>query len=68
MTRRKLLGVLALCAPACFAESSDGATTVRGKLKVEPGKAPVLDVKGRLIALDGDDATRGVLNDDKETL
>ena len=65
MTRRKLLGVLALCAPACFAESADGATTVRGKFKVQQGKPPVLDVNGRLIALEGDDATRGVLNDER---
>src|SRR5437660_3947783 len=67
MTRRKLLGLLALCAPALCAESkgaeSDGATTIRGTLTLQEGKPPALAVNGKLIALDGDEATRGVLSD-----
>lgn len=60
--------MLALSAPICFAESKaaeTGANTaIRGKLTLREGK-PALDVNGRLIALDGDEATRGVLNDER---
>jgi len=41
-------------------------TTLRGKLTQPPGKKPALAVPaGRLIALDGDQETAGVLNDQR---
>jgi hypothetical protein len=68
MRRRDALLLLALPA-ACFAGETAGiadtpaATTIRGKLTQRDDK-PALEVTGnRLIALDGDEATRGVLKD-----
>ena len=64
------MGMFALSAPLCFAESkgadSSGAVTViRGKLTLRKDQPPALEVNGKLISLDGDDATRGVLNDER---
>lgn len=56
----RLLRCLPLFAVAlgCF------AATVRGKLEQRPGKSPaVITAAGDLVELDGDDYTRGVLND-----
>jgi hypothetical protein len=49
--------VLAVCAA-----DAPRSETVEGKLTMRDGQ-PALDAGGKLIALDGDQATRGVLND-----
>jgi hypothetical protein len=67
MRRRDALLLLALPA-ACFAEAAAAtvaaaAPTIRGKLTQRDGK-PALELSDhRLIAVDGDESTRGVLND-----
>lgn len=56
-----LLIALALSA-ACFADGL-ASTTVRGKLTQRDGK-PALELSGhKLVPLDGDGPTRGILND-----
>src|SRR4051794_14249006 len=62
MEFRKLLVMLALTAAVCFSDSP-GSGTVRGKLVLSEGKAPALQVDSKLVTLDGDEATKGVLND-----
>lgn len=62
MRSRKLLVMLVLSAAACFAESL-AETTIRGKLTQQQGKPALTTGAGAVIVLDGDDATRGVLND-----
>src|SRR4051812_19366734 len=61
MRTHKLLVLLILSAAACFSESLSDAT-VRGKLILQDGK-PALQAASGAVVLDGDDATRGVLND-----
>lgn len=62
MTRRQLgLAALALGVPA-FGE--EAATTLRGKLLQTDGQPPRLQIAGgKLVDLQGDDSTTGVLND-----
>jgi hypothetical protein len=61
MGRRDLLLWLALT-PACFAKGPEGAK-IRGKLTQRDGK-PALELSDhRSVALDGDEPTRGILND-----
>ena len=61
MRLRNLLVLLAV-AVACFA-TSPAATSIRGKLAQREGK-PALETSGhKLIPLDGDEPTRGILND-----
>src|SRR4026209_1679675 len=59
---RQLLAILLMLSALCFA--ADPATSIlRGKLGQNGGK-PVLELKDhKLIPLDGDEATRGVLTD-----
>ncbi len=70
MRRRDALLLLALPA-ACFAEaavataSAVAAPSIRGKLTQRDGK-PTLELSDhRLIAVDGDESTRGVLKDNR---
>ena len=59
--RFRLLILLAL-STACFADAP-AATSIRGKLTLRDGK-PVLEVSAnKVIPLDGDEPTRGVLKD-----
>jgi hypothetical protein len=68
MRRRDVLLLLALPA-ACFAEAigatagSAVAPTIRGKLTERDGKPAIELTDHRLIAVDGDESTRGVLKD-----
>ena len=59
MSLRKLLVLLTLSAAACLAAT----TTVRGKLTQREGKPPAIEISGKLVILEGDEPTRGVLND-----
>jgi hypothetical protein len=60
MRFRELLILLALSV-ACYA--GDSATSIRGKLTQRDGK-PALELSGaKLVPLDGDEPTRGVLKD-----
>lgn len=60
---RVRLPLILLFALACLAEGPR-SETVRGKLIQSPGKPPAVETADhKLIALDGDDPTRGVLND-----
>ena len=62
MLLRKLFILVAVTVAACFASAP--ATTIRGRLTQPEGKAPALELTGhKLIALDGDEATHGILND-----
>jgi hypothetical protein len=62
MQFRGLLILLALSAAICFADAP-ATTTIRGKLTQKDGK-PALDLSDhKLVPLDGDEPTRGVLND-----
>jgi hypothetical protein len=62
MRVRLLLIVGVLSAAACLA-SSPAPTSIRGKLTQRDGK-PVIELSDhKLVALDGDEPTRGVLND-----
>ena len=55
--------VLVAMPMVCLAESPK-PDTIHGKLVQRPGKPPALETTERLtIALDGDEPTRGVLND-----
>jgi hypothetical protein len=62
------LGAFLLCgclAAACLAQSPKPAT-VRGTLLQPPGKPPAIETaEHRIISLDGDDPTKGVLNDER---
>jgi hypothetical protein len=62
------LGALLLCgclAAACLAQSPKPAT-VRGTLLQRPGKPPAIETAGHgIVSLDGDDPTKGVLNDQR---
>ena len=59
--RFRLLILLAVSA-ACYAGAS-ATTSIRGKLTLRDGK-PALEVSGnKLVSLDGDEPTRGVLKD-----
>ena len=65
MRFRNLLILLALSlacyAGACYA--GDSATSIRGKLTVRDGK-PALELNGaKVVPLDGDEPTRGILKD-----
>ena len=61
MRIRELL-ILTLTVAACFADGS-ATTSIRGKLTQRDGK-PALELSGhKLVPLDGDEPTRGVLND-----
>src|SRR6266849_1664378 len=63
MLLRKLLILVAVTGSACFA-GAPAATTIRGKLTQPEGKSPALELTGhKLTALDGDEATRGILSD-----
>jgi len=60
--RLRCILLLALFAGACFAESD--SVTLRGKLTQAEGKPPALaTADGKLIPLEGDKSTSGVLND-----
>ena len=60
---RPWLPLLALLAVASLAAAAE-SVSVRGKLVQQPGKPPAVETRdGKLIALDGDEPTRGVLND-----
>ncbi len=49
-------------APACFATAPTGSK-IRGKLATRDGK-PVLELSDhRVVSVDGDESTRGILND-----
>jgi hypothetical protein len=62
-TMRPWLPLLALLAVASLAAAAE-SVSVRGKLVQQPGKPPAVETRdGKLIALDGDEPTRGVLND-----
>ena len=62
-TMRPWLPLLALLAVASLAAAA-GSVSVRGKLVQQPGKPPAVETRdGKRIALDGDEPTRGVLND-----
>lgn len=58
MRRRAFLPLL--LSPAW---SANAAGSIRGKLRQEEGKTPVLESDGKRIALSGDAPTIGVLND-----
>ena len=58
----KLLVLLILSVAWLFSESLSDAT-VRGKLTLQDGKPALKVAGGAAVTLDGDDATRGVLND-----
>ena len=61
----RLSSVLLFCclAAAGFAEGPEPAT-IRGTLVQRPGKPPALETAGhKFISLDGDEPTKGVLND-----
>ena len=60
----KLLVLLALAVVALFSESLNDST-VRGKLTLQDGKPALKTAAGAAVVLDGDDATRGVLNDQR---
>ena len=61
MRIRELL-ILTLTVAACFADGS-ATTSIRGKLTQRDGK-PALELSGhKLVPLDGDEPTRGVLKD-----
>jgi hypothetical protein len=68
MRRRDLLLMLSIPA-ACFAEATTttaGAAatpTIRGKLTLRDGKPALVLSDHRMIAVDGDESTRGVLKD-----
>jgi len=62
MRPRKLLVLLVLSVAAGFAEPP-AETTIRGRLAQQAGKPALKMDTGAVISLDGDDATRGVLND-----
>jgi hypothetical protein len=50
-------------ATACLAEGPQSAT-IRGSLRQRPGQPPAMETADhRMISLDGDDATKKVLND-----
>src|SRR3979490_3314712 len=55
-----LLGLL--CAGACFA-GSPAASAIRGKLMQQDGKPALVMSDHQIARLDGDDPTRGILND-----
>ena len=55
-----LLGLL--CAGACFA-GSPAASAIRGKLTQQDGKPALVMSDHQIARLDGDDPTRGILND-----
>jgi hypothetical protein len=60
---RACLWFAAFAAAICFAEGPQ-PDTVTGKLVQPPGKPPAIQTApGKLIQLDGDEPTRGVLND-----
>lgn len=61
---RHRIALFAVCvAAACFAESLQPAT-IRGTLIQHPGKQPAVEtVDHRFVSLDGDEPTKGVLND-----
>src|SRR6266478_6015161 len=62
MRLERLLILLALTVAACFADGS-GSTSIRGKLKQRDGK-PALELSDhKLVPLDGDEPTHGVLKD-----
>ena len=62
MTRRSLLIAGLSLAPACAGSVSGLA--IRGKLIQTSGQAPSLELPGNVVvALEGDEATLGVLND-----
>src|SRR5438128_8592434 len=62
MRFRELLILLALSVVTCYA-AEPSATSIRGKLTERDGK-PALELSGhKLIALDGDEPTRGILKD-----
>ena len=61
MRRRHMLLLLSF-APACFA-TAPAVTKIRGKLTTRDGK-PALELSDhRLVPVDGDESTRGILND-----
>lgn len=62
-TMRPWLTLLALVAAACLAAAPQ-PDSVRGKLVQQPGRPPAVETReGKLIALEGDEPTRGVLDD-----
>jgi hypothetical protein len=62
-TMRACLCLLVLAFLPCFAQSST-PETVRGKLTQRDGKPPAVETKdGKLITIEGDADTRGVIND-----
>ncbi len=60
---RPWLTLLASLAAMCAVAAPEPAS-VRGKLVQRPGKPPAVETRdGKTVALDGDEETRGVLND-----
>ena len=58
----KLLVLFTLSVAACVAEAPATAS-IRGKLTHREGQPPAIEAGAKLIILDGDESTRGVLND-----
>jgi len=63
VTRRHACAFLLAAAP--LPTLAAGLTTLRGKLVQKKGEAPYLDVGGKPVALEGDEPTSGVLNDER---
>ena len=64
--RRLVLAALFLAVSAIAATTNVAGVPLRGKLTQSPDKKPVLDVgHGKLVYLEGDDATVAVLNDER---
>ncbi len=59
----RVCAVLLACALAQVPARAAESETIRGKLTQRDGSAPALDTGGKLVELDGDNATRGVISD-----